>query len=180
MSADTEIISKMRHIVTAPKRLVVKPVWRQQPHKSTSLLKLVAALEIDGIVQQGLYLHGRTLQRSQEQDLTFIIQFEFAHVDHNLVRIDWRPKRPHTDAIGLINTRLSFAGSNWHSFEDNVAYGLSALRAGGPQGNLPRAVPLEREPASSKELLRSLKQLMNIENAEEIPDPPWDTQGSLL
>lgn len=179
MSVDDEILDRLRVASAAPKRLAVTPTWRHRPHKSTSLLVLVVALEIDGVVQEGLYLHGRTLQRTAEQDLTFIVHYEYAHVHHNLARIDWRPKRPHTDAIGPILTRRSFAGSNFHSFEDNASNGLDALRSGS-KGNLPIAIPLKPDPASIIEVLRCVKQLMNIENAEEIPPPPWDTQGSFL
>jgi hypothetical protein len=179
MSADAEILAVLRRGVLAPKRLAVEPIWKSQPHKSTSLLRLVAALEIDGVAQEGLYLHGRTLQRTAARDLTFSLYYEYAHVGHNLTRVDWRPKRPHTDTIGGINERKSFAGSNWHSFDDNAAYGLSALQSG-IQGNLPRAVPLDPDPPNVKALLQIIKHLMNIENIEEIPDPPWDTQGSLL
>lgn len=173
---DQEIINALRAIFQAKKSLAVVPQREAKPHKGTSALRLLAAIEIDGIVREGVYLFGRTLARSYEQDLTFGLKVEYAHVPHLLARIDWRPKKPHTDNIGSIADRKSFSGSNWHPFEDNARYGLIALRG----LNLPKAIPLLPDAESTREFYTLAGRLMNIVNTETIPMPPWDTQGSLL
>ena len=174
---DDEIIARLRRIVEAEKCLAAQPVWEAKPHKGTTALRLVVAVEIDEVVQEGVYLFGRTLGRSYEQDLTFGLRVEFARVTHQLIRVDWRPKKPHTDNIGSISDRKSFAGSNWHPFESNAQHGLVALRG---ELNLPIAVPLTPDAKSTSEFYQILGKLMKIANTEIIPVPPWDTQGSLF
>jgi hypothetical protein len=177
MPSHDEIIQQLRTVAAAPKRLATTPIWREVEHKTTVRLTLTVALEIGDIIEEGLYLNGRTLREAPEKDLSFTISKTYLGVQHNLVRIDWRPKRPHTPRLGPTELRATIHGSQWHPFEGNAQLGLSALRAG---SNLPYAVPLEPEPSSFNDLLAEVAKKLLIENAADIPPPPWNLQGKLL
>jgi hypothetical protein len=175
MESDDSILAALRQAFVAPKYLPKPPIWQETPHKGTLALRLKGALAIEGVIQEGLYLYGRTLKRPFGEDVTFGLQYTYGEINHQLVRLDWRPKRPHTDQIGPISARQSFSGSNLHSFDDNAKYGVIAFR-----NNLPKAVPLEPDPLSFHDLMINVGQRLNILNIDLVPEPPWDTQESLL
>jgi hypothetical protein len=180
MQSDAELIVELRRIALAPKLLAVTPGWQEQPHKSNArVLKFIAALEIDAVVIEGLQLYGRTLKSPADQNLTFQLSYRFGGIWHQLHRLDWRPLKPHTDNIGPVDGRLSFDGSSCHLFDDNAKFGIKTLRPG-PRGNLPRARPLDPEPANFNDLLGVVVRVMHIDNAHKVPLPPWDLQGFLL
>jgi hypothetical protein len=175
MLEDANILEQMRQLAEA-RKFIVPTQWQEIPHKSISKLEYVSTLEIDGIVAEGARLRGRTLKNAPDSDLTFQIEMRYGSFWHPLCRLDWRPKRPHTDQAGPIGERRSFSGSGWHSFSNNASYGLWALR----DGNLPRAVPLDPDPQNFNDVLNMIKTMMMVENVEAIPRPEWDMQGRLL
>lgn len=176
MSDDVEIISQMRRVFMAKKKLVQIPGWQEVQHKSTIKLEFVASVEIDSVTLEGVRLRGRTLKTSPESDLTFQLEMRYGSFWHHLCRLDWRPKGGHTDQVGPIADRTNFTGSGWHSFDNNAGYGLWTLR----EGNLPRAVPLNPDPTNFNDVLIEIERKMLVENARDIPGPDWDTQGRLL
>jgi hypothetical protein len=136
-------------------------------------LNLTLALEIDGIVIEGLVIRGRTLKDRPDEEVMFQLEYpQPLRRERGLERIDWRPLHTHNNqGRGPMELRfLQQTSSHRHAFDLNWVSAEGRMLA----GNLPLAHPLSDEPATFGELLEFVKKSFRINNIGLIPPPPWE------
>jgi hypothetical protein len=144
-----------------------------------SQFNFVVALDVDSITQMGLRLRGKCLRDYADQNLTFQIEYHFGGVPKPspVVRIDWRPLRPHQNTnVGPAEWRLvRFHRSHIHPFQDNHDWmiGNGLPLADNIKENLPIAVPLVSDPDDVAAVVALMGREFHITGVESIPAPPW-------
>jgi hypothetical protein len=163
---------KLTEIVAASKQLSGTQSWLlREPNQ----LCLVSALEADGVTMEAVQLRMRALQ--DEPDRAVMIQLEYNPPrgrNERLIRVEWRPLTSHTNdnrapepyRLMIIRT------SHMHRFEHN--YNEAGDRM--VRGNLPRAIPLEPDPANFGELLEVASKELKISDLSRVTVPPWQAR----
>lgn len=154
-----------------------RPVsWGESKDKETTRLSFKYALSINGITQEGLFLIGSAIKEQPEKNVTFQLSWTAPGGEiYNLVRVDWRPLRPHCNKNKGPNRYrfIEISGSHVHSFELNKD-SLENFRG---NKNLPIAEPLEGDPDFNV-LYTILSAKMAVSDTGFITEPEWE--GRLL
>jgi hypothetical protein len=163
---------KLPEIVAANKQLSGVQAWMlREPNQ----LSLVSSLEVDLVTMASVQLRMRALQ--DEPDRAVMIQLEYNPPNgrnERLIRIEWRPLASHTNdnrapepyRLMIIRT------SHIHRFEHN--YNEAADRM--VRGNLPRAIPLDPDPADFSDLLEVASKELKISDLGRVTTPPWQAR----
>jgi len=160
----------LRELVEAEKLIASPADWTKRGRR----LELKLALEIDGLVEEGLFLRGSALERLPDQEVMFQIEYHGIRVPGGtgpLTRIEWNPLRPHNNkAKGPKELRfLDQFGSHVHLFDDNWSEANGALL----KDNLPIARPISEPIQGFKECVDFVGNLFRINNIEVIKVPEW-------
>ncbi|MDA8231213.1 MAG: hypothetical protein M0006_07735 [Magnetospirillum sp.] len=162
-------------LVAATKTFASTPKWAELDDQ----FSFAVPLDIDGITQMGLRLRGKCSRDYADQNLTFQIEYQFKGTTKPVpvIRIDWRPIKPHQNRnIGPIEWRLAcFHLSHIHPFQENYDWIVCNGQplADNIKQNLPIAVPLDADPDGVAALLALMGQAFNIDGVGAIAAPPW-------
>ena len=87
-------------------------------------------------------------------------------------RIAFLPLSPHPNKFWRkFGLEPEINGSHIHTCEDNIKIGNEAFA---PYGNLPNAIPLDKEPQSFKDISQSIGEFFNITGFHAVPAPEWN------
>jgi hypothetical protein len=175
MLSATELMppeNELRRLAHGRKTIIGPLTWRIRPYKHSIETFLIRPLSCEGVIEAGLDIRAIALANEPDRNLMFQIEFEpRAGVRFHLLRLEWRPLKPHQNkGIGPVEHRWGRLFNHHHPFDENAAIGLASFL---PERNLPIGVPLATEAQTFPEVLAILGQLFNIDNAGEIPAPPW-------
>jgi hypothetical protein len=172
------MVGGYRELVQAAKLVSGDPDWYPHKRVHSTVLKLYAPLEIDGVNRAGLELRGNAVQEVPEDAVTFqLMVSQPGRKPVMLSRLEWDTNAQHTNRmLGAPHLRgLQIQGTHFHEFEANAELGEEFLTS--PE-NLPVARPVDGL-ASYEDALAFLAKQMNITNAESIPPPPWPNRFRL-
>lgn len=122
----------------------------------------------------GISLEGTAWVDRPDRHVGFQLKIDIGGKDYRIARVDWRPRSPHTNKLGPLHLRGKTVETSIHDFAENAALGLELMLS----LNLPIAKPIEPEPADFNELLHYIRGNLRLENASDIPTPPWSQQLS--
>jgi hypothetical protein len=163
---------ELRRLAHGRKTIVGPLTWKTRPYKHSVEAFLIRPLCCEGVIEAGLDIRALALSNEPDRNLMFQVEFEpTPGVRFHLLRLEWRPLKPHTNkGIGPIEHRWRRLLDHHHPFDENAEIGLASFL---PEKNLPIGVPLATEAQTFPEVLAILGSLFNIDNASEIPAPPW-------
>ena len=163
-------------LVGAEKSIAVAVRWTLPDSDEGGFIRFQVALEIDGIIEAGLFLDGGAY--AQHRDVN--VSFELAVVSSGrhrrlpLVRVEWRSLRG-----GHSNQRKNGCEGPWagkrvpethlHSFEGNWIEAKNRMR----RGDLPCAEPIAEELQSFEALRAFVGRHFRINNIDVVPRPDW-------
>ncbi len=160
-------------LFSAAKAVVQFQGW-SEPEPETGYIWFNAPLEIGGVVETGLVLHGGCFRRIPDRNVTF----ELATISPGgrrvpLARADWRSLRGgHTNdrrpGSPVSGTRVS--DCHHHAFELNWIAADGRMR----RGNLPQAEELDKGIQSFESLRDWTGNRWNINNISVVLRPPWE------
>lgn len=171
-SAETEaaLIARLSDFLAASKTLSSPPTWID----TDGDLRFTAALDIDGVTEEGLLLFGRASAALIDREVILGLRWTNmpGRSDH-FDRYNWRPMAAHNNkGLGPPELRFRpFSGTHRHPLDLNAALpiGLSQAMA----DNLPVATPLLPEPSSWEAFLEVVAEQWCIPDIVTIPIPPW-------
>lgn len=154
------------------KELASEPAWKQRDRFES--VRLVSAIDIDGITQEGFYFSANAQVYLPDSSVTFQIEY---HPIRNrqlagpIFRFDWRPRAPHNNkGVGPVEYRFhQIVGSHLHDFELNWDPEKQAMK----KGNLPIAVPVSDALDSYQSALDFVEKKFRIKGVGNLPAPPW-------
>lgn len=156
-------------VYRASKHVVRFPGWSDP--NGTNYVHFDAPLEIGGIVEHGLFLHGGCYLDQPDRHVSIAIRIARIsgrqHIE--LSRIDWRPiDGGHTNPRGRCAFSGRIEGSHAHVFEDNYNETAGKMKSG-----LRCARPVDPEPSSFQELMKSAGILFRVKNMDIVEPPGW-------
>jgi hypothetical protein len=139
-------------------------------------LEFRAALTDGQIALEGVSLFMNCLKVRPDEQVTVGLTIEGARKPYCCARVDWREITSHPNANALCGD-LQFVDAGRTHFHNpelipNDERFIEHLKA-----NLPIAVAINTPIRSFSDLVDCCKRLLNIENLEEIPSPPWQQQA---
>ncbi|MEF2553655.1 hypothetical protein VQ042_20260 [Aurantimonas sp. A2-1-M11] len=120
----------------------------------------------------GVSIEGTAWADEPEMRVSFQLKIDVGGTDYRIARLDWRPRQPHVNKLGPPELRGRACMASIHDFPENAALGLEEMQL----KNLPVAKPIDPEPSDFDALLRQLRDTFRLDNAIEIPVPPWSPQ----
>lgn len=158
----------------AARKAIAGHVSWSAPEQGTGYCWFDAPLDIGGVIQEGLILHGGCVARQPDRHVSFEIRAKvnYRHKRVPLSRIDWRSlDGGHTNRPCAANPyggkRVS--DSHYHSFDVNWVPVNNRVRA-----DLSQAVELEPVPQSFESLRDFCGREFNIINIDVVSRPPWE------
>lgn len=137
-------------------------------------LRFSAALDIDGVTEEGLLLFGRASAALIDREVTLGLRWtsapgRFDHFD----RFNWRPMDAHNNkGLGPPELRFRpFEGTHRHPLDLNAALPIGLTQA--MAENLPVGVPILPEPVSWEAFLGVAAEQWSIRDLVTIPIPSW-------
>lgn len=158
-------------IMAAEKRLSLFPGW-VTPREENNYTFFNAPIEIGGVVQKGLVLHGGCYETRPDRHVTFEIHYirTPARKHMALMRADWRSiSGGHTNPTptgGRWPAKVSY--SHLHSFRENYLPARDRMRK-----DLDTAFDMDPEPQSFQELLEFTGNSFGISNMSIVAQPEW-------
>lgn len=160
----------LKELVEAEKLIATVSDWAKRGNR----LELKLPLEIDGLIEEGLFLRATALEHLPDQEVMFQIEYHGLSIPGGtgpLSRIEWNSIRPHNNK-GKGPQELRFIEqrpSHVHLFEDNWSDGNGALL----RDNLPIARPISEPIQEFTELLYFVGNLFRINNINLVKTPEW-------
>lgn len=161
-------------LVNATKQIAQFPGW-QDAEPETGYMWFDAPIDIAGVVQDGVFLHGGCYRYAPEKHVTFEL---FARSQSGrrkipLNRVDWRslngghsnPRRPGSPVSGL---RVS--ATHFHDFELNWIPLESRMRG----RDLSQARNIDEELQSFESLREFVRRSFRITNMDVVLPPKWE------
>lgn len=163
-------------LVVPLKSIAVFPGW-SEPEPGSGYTWFNAPLEIGGVVEPGLVLHGGALSKIPDQHISLELRLSKTpgRRIRPLERIDWRsisgghsnPRRKDAPA-GLSGRRTT--NTHLHAFDMNWSADLGRMR----HEDLPYADDIAEEIATFEDLLRFAGKRFKINNMNLVLTPPWE------
>ncbi len=159
----------LQDLLAAEKLIAAPADWTKKERR----LELKLPLEIDGFIEEGLFLRACALERLPDQEVMFQIEYHGMRLPGGtgpLTRVEWNPLRPHNNK-GRGPVELRFAeqrSSHVHLFDDNWSDGGATLR-----DNLPIARPIVEPIQSFAHLTSYVGNLFRISNIHVVKTPEW-------
>lgn len=164
---EDEILEMMRLAFNAPKTSEGEYDWKEAQRER--FLRLPVACDCFPANVTGVSISGTAIVDEPDRRVTFQMIIDVAGVDYRIARIDWRPRNPHTNKYGGPEVRGATVETSIHPFEENAELGLTLMQS----GNLPIAIEIDPEPSTFNDLLLYLRDTFRLEDALDIPVPPW-------
>jgi hypothetical protein len=164
------MVETLRDLVEADKLIADPADWTRRDRR----LDLKLPLEIDGLVEEGLFLRGCVLETRPDQEVVFQLEYHGLSIPGGtgpLCRIEWNPLRRHNNR-GKGPRELRFIeqpGSHIHLFADNWSEANGALL----RDNLPVARPITEPIQSFTECLEFVGNQFRINNISVVKTPEW-------
>jgi hypothetical protein len=158
----------------AEKTIPYFPGW-SEPEPETSYIWFDIPLEIGGIVEPGVLLHGGCYSNRPDCHVTFELRVAKRPGRHRvpLMRVEWRsltgghiyPRRRGSELSGL-----RVPPTHFHPFEPNYHEGYGRMYG----GNLRMAMRIDEELQTFEEARRFAGNLFRISNIEIVAPPGWE------
>jgi hypothetical protein len=167
-------MAELDSLYRAAKAISVFPGW-SKPEEETSYIWFDAPLEIEGITEHGLFLHGGCFARYPDCNVSLEIRISKSAGRRctPLGRVDWRSLEGGHSNIRISGHRLSghrLPETHFHAFDLNWLPQQSRMR----KGNL-RMAQLIDEDLQSFESMRSYAgKCFRINNIEVVARPEWE------
>jgi hypothetical protein len=159
---------------TATKEIARFPGWQRAGFEKTGLW-FDADLEIEGVVQQGLTLHGEARLDLPDQNVGFELVFKSPTTRRRvpLARVDWLSiKGGHTNKRrgGWPMPGKRLGPTHFHSFDLNWNASQGRMRP----GDLPVAAEISGQLQTFESALAMAGFLLRISNIDLVTLPPWE------
>ena len=160
----------LHQLVLAKKFIAAPADWTKRGRR----LELKLPLEIEGVVEEGLFFRSAALEHLPDQEVVFQLEYHGVRIPGGtgpLVRLEWNSLRPHNNK-GKGPTELRFLEqrpSHVHYFEDNWNDQTGALL----KDNLPIARPIFQPIQSFVSCLDFVGNLFRISNISVVKSPEW-------
>lgn len=161
----------MARAYEARKRAVPPLDWRPDIQRR-QYLRIPIVCDCDAPDVIGVSIEGTAWADEPEKRVSFQLKIDIGGTDFRVARIDWRPRQPHINKFGPPSLRGRTVLTSIHDFPENAALGLGEMQL----RNLAVAKPIEPEPSEFTEVLTYLRDTFRLDNATEIPVPPWSPQ----
>lgn len=161
----------LRELVEAEKVVASPAEWAK---KGKGKLDLKLALEIDGLIEEGLFLGATALEHLPDQEVVLQLEYHGVRIPGGagpLARLEWNPLRPHNNK-GRGPAELQWidqVGTHVHGFYDNWNEAGGALL----KHNLPVARPLSQPIQAFSAAVDFAGNLFRINNIGVIKTPEW-------
>jgi len=132
---------------------------------------LTASIDVDGVAIAGLTVRGSALRNVADSAVCFQLQYQPGKIAHHLIRVDWKPIKPHTNS-NRAPPELRFLqiyGSHVHKFEHNYLEREQRMFA----GNQPTATPILEDLDSFEKFVAFCGIEFNMADVDRLPAPPW-------
>jgi hypothetical protein len=160
----------LRELVEAEKLIAAPTDWTKRGKR----LELKLPLEIDGLIEEGLFLRASALEPLPDQEVMLQLEYHGISIPGGtgpLARIEWNSLRPHNNK-GKGPAELRFVDqrpSHVHHFHDNWSDETGALL----RDNLPVARPIVEPIQEFTDLLDFAGNLFRIKNIRLVKVPEW-------
>ncbi|WLR92966.1 hypothetical protein [Shinella zoogloeoides] len=175
MSNETRVLQLMQAAYEANK-VALPPIGWKQDRQRERILRVPIVCDCgqpSGLT--GVSIIGTAWTDEPDARVTFQLAIDIDGTDFRIARIDWRPRQPHTNKIGPPGLRGLTAYTSVHDFPENADLGLETMQ----KNNLPIVKKIDPEPPDFNELLSYVRVTFKLDNASEIPVPPWSLQLGL-
>lgn len=166
-------MANLADIFEAEKAISAFPGW-SKPEEETTYLWFDAPLEIEGVTEHGLFLHGGCYERYPDCNVSLEIRIAKTPGKRctPLARVDWRSlEGGHTnirvDGHALSGRRLP--ETHHHTFNLNWRPEQSRMR----RGNLRMAEPIDEDLQSFESVLGYAGKCFRINNIMVVSRPSW-------
>ncbi|MBF0306511.1 MAG: hypothetical protein HQL41_12775 [Alphaproteobacteria bacterium] len=162
-------------VVLAEKSIAVFPGW-SVPEKGSGAVWFDAPLEIGGVVEPGLVLHGTALLYAPDCNvaLELVARGTLTRKRIPLTRIDWRSLRGgHSNQRGRNCgewSRVRVGHTHIHPFDMNWVVQEERMRG----VNLPCAKPIDRALHTFEDVSAYSGKELRINNIDIVTRPKWD------
>lgn len=159
------------HDLVAAEKLIAAPAdWTKKGRR----LELKLPLEIQGVIEEGLFFRGCALEHLPDREVMFQLEYHGVRIPGGtgpLMRMEWNSLRPHNNkGRGPLEFRfLDQHPSHVHSFEDNWNEYLGALM----KDNLPIARPISEAIQEFADCVKFAGNLFRIINIDVVKSPEW-------
>lgn len=163
----------LQKIVAAEKSLSVFPGW-SKPESETQYLVFDAPIEIEGVTETGLVLHGGCFRDRPNCNVSFELRIAKSPGRRciPIERFDWlslngghsNPRRNGHPLSGLI-----LPPTHLHAFEHNYSEAEHKMRA----GNLRMAQEVDPEPQDFDSVREFVGKRLRINNIDLVHEPDW-------
>ncbi len=161
-------------LIACDKALALFPGW-SAPEAETGYIWFDAPIEIGGVVERGIVLHGGCYSHVPDQHVVFELRASIPGVKRRvpLHRIEWRSLTGgHTNRRrkGVPSSGKRVGDTHAHAFELNWLRHEQRMR----KGNLPQAEDIEEELQSFESLRSYAGKCLRINNIDIVSIPPWE------
>ncbi|MBB4004446.1 hypothetical protein [Aurantimonas endophytica] len=171
MNDEESILASLATAYEAPK-IALPPIDWKVDRQNARYLRVPIVCDCAPVDLLGVSIVGTAWTDEPDERVTFQLIMDVNGTNYRIARIDWRPRQPHTNRVGPAELLGLMAMTSIHDFPENAALGLEAMQA----GNLPVVKPIDPEPDSFNALLQYLRDTFQLDNAMDIPAPPWAPQ----
>lgn len=172
MSSEAQVLELLQEAYDADKVALPPIDWKQDRQRSRILRVPIVCDCRSSSNLTGVSIIGTAWTDEPDARVTFQLTMDVDGNDFRIARIDWRPRQPHTNKIGPPGLRGLTAYTSIHDFPENAALGIEEMQ----KNNLPIVKKIDPEPPNFNELLAYLRVTFKLDNASEIPVPPWSLQ----
>lgn len=171
MSNEARILGLMQTAYESDK-IALPPIDWKQDRQRERILRVPIVCDCRSQDITGVSIIGTAWSDEPDNRVTFQLTIDIDGTDFRIARIDWKPRQPHTNRVGPPALRGLTAYTSIHDFPENADLGIETMQ----KNNLPIIKKIDPEPHNFNELLSYLRVTFRLENASEIPVPPWSQQ----
>ncbi|WP_438750006.1 hypothetical protein [Pararhizobium sp. O133] len=171
MSNELRILELMRAAYDSQK-MALPPIGWKQDRQRDRILRVPIACDCGTVNLTGVSIIGTAWTDEPDERVTFQLAMDVDGTDFRIARIDWRPRQPHTNKLGPPELRGVTAYTSIHDFPENAALGIEEMQ----KHNLPIIKKIDPEPPNFNELLAYVRDTFKLNNALDIPVPPWSQE----
>lgn len=168
MADEQQILSIMLEAYEAPK-IAMPPLDWKPDARNARYLRVPIVCDCAPRDVLGVAIVGTAWTDEPDERVTFQLIVDVDGENYRIARIDWKPRQPHTNRVGPPELLGLSALTSIHDFPENAALGLEKMQS----ENLPIVKAIDPEPADFNALLLYLRDTFQLENATDIPTPPW-------